>query len=49
MQELQADGLMIPKMAFQLSGKLLALHLDNNNSKAYLGNQGGTASTFFPD
>ena len=34
------------KMAFQLSSKVIALHLDNNAAKAYLCNQGGTASAF---
>ena len=33
-------------MAFQLSGKVVALHLDNSTAKAYLYDQGGTASIF---
>ena len=36
-------------MAFWLSSKMVALHLDDSTAKAYLCNQGGTASTFFPD
>ena len=31
-------------MSFQLSSKVVALHYDNNMGKAYLCNQGGTAS-----
>ena len=37
---------MLYKIAFQLSGKVVALHLDNNTVKAYLCNQGGTAFPF---
>ena len=33
-------------MAFWLSGKVVALHLDNGTDKEYLCNQGGTASLF---
>ena len=33
-------------MAFCLSGKVVALHLDNSTAKAYLCNQGGTVSPF---
>ena len=33
-------------MAFGLSGKVVALHLDNNTAKAYLCNQDGTVSPF---
>ena len=33
-------------MAFCLSGKEVALHLDNSTAKAYLCNQGGTVSPF---
>ena len=32
-------------MAFWLSNKVVASHLDNNTAKAYLLNQGDTAST----
>ena len=35
-------------MAFWLLGKVVALQLDNSTGKAYLCNQGGTASLFFP-
>ena len=38
--------MMLCRMAFHLSGKLVALHLDNSTPKAYLCNQGGTASPF---
>ena len=44
LQELQAFALMLYRMAFQLSGKVV----DNSTAKAYLCNQGGTVS-FFPD
>ena len=40
---------MLHKMAFMLSGKVVALHLDNSTTKTYLCNQVGTASTFFQD
>ena len=33
-------------MAFQLSGKLIALHFKNSPAEAYLCNKGGTASIF---
>ena len=36
------------RMAFHLSGKVVALHLDNSTVKTYLFNQGGTASPFLP-
>ena len=34
------------KMAFHLTGKVVALHLDNSTAKAYLCNQGGTVYPF---
>ena len=46
LQELQAVGLVLGKMAFQLSSKVVALHLDHSIVEAYLQNQGGTASLF---
>ena len=46
LQELQAIGMMLCRMAFHLSGKVVALHLDNSTAKAYLCNQGGTVSPF---
>ena len=49
LQELQAVAVMLCRMAFCLSGKVVALHLDNSTAKAYLCNQGGTVSPFFPD
>ena len=46
LQELQAIAVMLHWMAFHLSGKVVALHLDNSIAKAYLCNQGGTVSPF---
>ena len=46
LQELQAAVLMLHKMAFWLSGKVVALCLDNGTAKAYLWKQGDTASFF---
>ena len=46
LQELQAIAMMLHRMAFHLSGKVVALHLDNSTAKAYLCNQGGTVSPF---
>ena len=46
LQELQAVAVMLCRMAFCLSGKVVALHLDNSTAKAYLSNQGGTVSPF---
>ena len=40
LQELLTFALMLHKMTFQLSGKVLALHLENVTAKAYLCNQG---------
>ena len=37
---------MLHRMAFHLSGKVVALHLDNSTTKAYLCNQGGIVSHF---
>ena len=42
----QAIAMMLCRMAFHLSGKAVALHLDNSMAKAYLRNQGGTVSPF---
>ena len=47
LQELQAFAMMLCRMAFYLSGKVVALYLDNGISKAYLCYQGGTVSSFF--
>ena len=44
LQELQAVAMMLCRIAFCLSGKVVVLHLDNNTAKAYLCNQGGTVS-----
>ena len=46
LQELQAVAIMLHRMAFHLSGKVVALHLDNSTAKAYLCNQGGTVPPF---
>ena len=46
LQELHAVAMMLCRMAFHLSGKVVALHLDNSTAKAYLCNQGGTVSPF---
>ena len=46
LQELQAFAMILHSMAFCLSGKVLALHLDNSTAKAYLCNQVGTVSPF---
>ena len=46
LQELQAVAIMLCRMAFHLSGKVVALHLDNSTAKVYLCNQGGTVSPF---
>ena len=48
LQELQTVAMMLPRLAFHLSGKVVALHLDKSNVKVYLCNQGGTGSPFFP-
>ena len=48
LQELQAIAMILHRMAFHLSGKVVALHLDNSTAKAYLCNQGGTVSPCFP-
>ena len=44
LQELQAVAIMLHRMAFCLSGKVVPLHLDNSMAKAYLCNQGDTVS-----
>ena len=46
LQELQVIAMMLCRMTFCLSGKVVALHLDNSTVKAYLCNQGGTVSPF---
>ena len=46
LQELQAIAMMLCRMAFHLSGKVVDLHLANSTAKAYLCNQGGTVSPF---
>ena len=38
--------MMLHRMAFHLSCKVVALHLDNSMAKAYLCKQGGTVSPF---
>ena len=46
LQELQAIAMILCRMAFCLSGKVVTLHLDNSTAKAYLCNQGNTVSPF---
>ena len=46
LQELQAVAVMLCRMACHLSGKVVALHLDNSTTKVYLCNQDGTVSPF---
>ena len=46
LQELQVVAMMLCRMAFHLSGKVVALHLDNSAANAYLCNQGGRVSPF---
>ena len=46
LQELQPIAMMLHRMAFCLSGKAVALHLDNSTAKAYVCNQGGTVFPF---
>ena len=46
LQELQAITMMLSRMAFHISGKVVALHLGNSTTKVYLCNQGGTVSPF---
>ena len=44
LQELEVITMMLHRMAFHLSGKVIALHMDNSTARAYLCNQGGTVS-----
>ena len=44
--DLQAIAMMVHRIAFCLSGKVVVLPLDNSTAKAYLCNQGGTVSPF---
>ena len=46
LQELQAVAMLLHRMAFCLSVKVVALHLDNSTVKDYLCNQSGTVSPF---
>ena len=46
LQELKAIAMMLHRMAFHLSDRVVALHLDNSNANAYLCNQGNTVSPF---
>ena len=49
LQEIQAVALMLHRMTFQLSSRVVALQLDIGTAKAYLCNQGGRVSLVFPD
>ena len=46
LQELQAVVLLLHKMAFYLSGKVVTLHLHNSIAKANLYNKNGTVFVF---
>ena len=46
LQEAQAIAMMLHRMVFYLSVRVVALHLDNSTTKAYLCNQGGTVPPF---
>ena len=46
LQEFQPVAMMLGKIAFCVSGKLIALHSDNSTANAYLCNQGATVSHF---
>ena len=46
LQELQAVAMMLHRMVFCLSGKVVSLHLDNSTAKAYPCNQVSTVSPF---
>ena len=46
LQEFQAGAMMLCRMAFWLSSKVVTLHLDNCTPKAYVYNQSGTVSPF---
>ena len=46
LQEVLTVAMMLCRMAFQLSGKEVTMHLDNNTAKAYLCNQCSTVSPF---
>ena len=47
-QKVQAVALILYRLVFQLSGKVVVMLLHNSTAKAYLCNQGGTVS-LFPD
>ena len=46
LQELQAVVMMLHRIAFCLSSRVVALPLENSTAKAYLCNEGGTVSHF---
>ena len=46
LQEFQVISMMLHSIAFHVSGKVVALHLDKSTAKAYLCNQGGTVPPF---
>ena len=48
LQEFFAVAMMLHIMAFLLSSKVVALHLDNCTTKVYLCNQGSTVSLVLP-
>ena len=46
LQELQEVAMMLHRLAFHLSGMVVALHLDDSIAKLYLCNHSGTVSPF---
>ena len=48
LQEFQVVTVILCRTAFHLSDKVVAFHLHNSTSKAYLCNQGGKCLLFFP-
>ena len=46
LQELQTVAMVLHRLAFCLSGKVVVLHFDNSTAKAYLCNQDSTVSPF---
>ena len=49
LQNLQAVVLMLHRIAFHLSGKMVAKHLYNSTAKAYICNQDDTITSFIRD
>ena len=49
LQELWAVSMVLHRMGFWLSGKMVSLHLDNCSAKTYLCYQSGTVSPFISE